>query len=81
MKLFNKIFGRSPYKFQIPTGPLKGEETFLKFPLEDVFQLTHDSKIFRFSLPSPELCLGLPIGQHLVLRAQLEMPKSNVEKT
>jgi len=33
--------------------------------------LSHDTRLFRFELPSPEHCLGLPIGQHIYLSAKI----------
>jgi len=33
--------------------------------------LSHDTRLFRFELPSPEHCLGLPIGQHIYLSARI----------
>jgi len=34
-------------------------------------ELSHDTRLFRFELPSPEHCLGLPIGQHIYLSARI----------
>ncbi len=31
--------------------------------------LTHDTRLFRFALQSPQHILGLPIGQHMFLSA------------
>ena len=31
-------------------------------------ELSHDTRRFRFALPSPDHILGLPVGQHLSLR-------------
>lgn len=33
--------------------------------------VTHDTRRFRFSLPSKEQVLGLPIGQHIYLTATI----------
>jgi len=33
--------------------------------------LSHDTRLFRFELPSPQHCLGLPIGQHIYLSARV----------
>lgn len=33
--------------------------------------LSHDTRVFRFQLPSPKHCLGLPIGQHIYLSAKV----------
>ncbi|KAI4871947.1 hypothetical protein NFI96_002732 [Prochilodus magdalenae] len=40
-------------------------------PLVDKEEITHDTKKFRFSLPSPAHVLGLPVGQHVYLSAKV----------
>ncbi|KAJ8245719.1 hypothetical protein GJAV_G00273760 [Gymnothorax javanicus] len=34
--------------------------------------ISHDTRKFRFALPSPEHILGLPIGQHIYLSAKID---------
>jgi len=41
---------------------------FVKFPLQETKDVTHDSKIFRFALPSPNHTLGLPVASCIVTR-------------
>jgi nitrate reductase (NAD(P)H) len=36
--------------------------------LTSVIPASHDSFIFKFALPSPDLELGLPVGQHVFVR-------------
>lgn len=45
----------------------------IKYPFELVFkdELTHDTRRFRFALPSAEHVLGLPLGQHIYLSAKI----------
>ena len=45
----------------------------VKYPFELVFkeELTHDTRLFRFALPSPDHRLGLPVGQHIYLSAKI----------
>lgn len=45
----------------------------VKYPFELVLkeELTHDTRRFRFALPSSEHSLGLPIGQHIYLSARI----------
>ena len=45
----------------------------IKYPFELVLkeELTHDTRRFRFALPSSEHSLGLPIGQHIYLSARI----------
>ncbi|XP_077194002.1 NADH-cytochrome b5 reductase 3 isoform X2 [Paroedura picta] len=35
-------------------------------------EISHDTRRFRFALPSPEHILGLPIGQHIYLSARID---------
>ena len=44
-----------------------------KYPLKlsEKIELSHDTRLFRFALPSEEHCLGLPIGQHIYLSARV----------
>jgi cytochrome-b5 reductase len=35
--------------------------------LQEKITLSHDSRLFRFALPTPEHILGLPTGQHIML--------------
>ncbi|EGD76286.1 NADH-cytochrome b5 reductase 3 [Salpingoeca rosetta] len=44
----------------------------IPFPLESVTELTHDTKLFRFSLQSKDHKLGLPVGQHMNLVAKVD---------
>lgn len=43
-----------------------------QLPLIEKEEISHDTKRFRFGLPSPEHILGLPIGQHIHLIATIE---------
>lgn len=50
---------------------LKKDE-FQEFPLIQKIVLSHDSAIFRFGLPKPTDVLGLPIGQHIQIAAEID---------
>lgn len=50
---------------------LKKDE-FQKFPLIQKEILSKDSAIFRFGLPRPTDVLGLPIGQHIQIQAEVD---------
>jgi NAD(P)H-flavin reductase len=39
-------------------------------PLVEKIVVSHDTRIFRFGLPSPTMKLGLPTGLHMFLKAQ-----------
>uniref|UniRef100_A0A8C8APZ6 cytochrome-b5 reductase n=1 Tax=Otus sunia TaxID=257818 RepID=A0A8C8APZ6_9STRI len=45
-----------------------------KYPLRlvDKEEISHDTKKFRFELPSPDHVLGLPVGQHIYLSAKID---------
>jgi cytochrome-b5 reductase len=45
----------------------------VKYPFQLVFkeELSHDTRRFRFALPSAEHVLGLPIGKHIYLSARI----------
>jgi len=42
-----------------------------KLPLVEKIETSHDTRIFRFGLPKPDMRLGLPTGGHMFLRAQV----------
>ncbi len=44
---------------------------FKPCPLVQKETVSHDTKRFRFALPSPDQPLGLPVGHHLYLRAMV----------
>jgi cytochrome-b5 reductase len=45
-----------------------------KFPLIEKIVVTDSTRIFRLGLPSPEHILGLPIGKHIMVSAELMNP-------
>uniref|UniRef100_A0A8C9TTW4 NADH-cytochrome b5 reductase n=1 Tax=Scleropages formosus TaxID=113540 RepID=A0A8C9TTW4_SCLFO len=50
------------------------EDPNVKYPLRLVDKeiVSHDTRKFRFALPSPDHVLGLPIGQHIYLSAKID---------
>ncbi|XP_044126104.1 NADH-cytochrome b5 reductase 2-like [Bufo gargarizans] len=50
---------------------LLNPETKYPLPLIEKQEISHDTKKFRFGLPSSEHILGLPIGQHIYLSAKV----------
>ncbi|KAF2171899.1 hypothetical protein M409DRAFT_50515 [Zasmidium cellare ATCC 36951] len=74
-------------QFLLGQGPkhipvLKPDE-FQEFPISEKKQISHNTAIYRFKLPTETSILGLPIGQHISLAATLDVtdPKtSNVER-
>jgi len=63
----------------LPTAaaaPAPGESAFLKataqaIPLIKKIVVSHDTRIFRFGLPTPTTRLGLPTGMHLLIKATI----------
>ncbi|KAM3416383.1 NADH-cytochrome b5 reductase [Cercospora zeina] len=56
---------------------------FQEFPISQKTQISHNTAIYRFKLPTEDSILGLPIGQHISLAATLDVtdPKTgNVER-
>jgi len=58
-----------------PAGPRKAlqdpNEKYL-LPLIEKEEISHDTRKYRFGLPSSEHILGLPVGQHIHLSAQIK---------
>ncbi|KAM4666756.1 NADH-cytochrome b5 reductase 2 isoform 1-T1 [Amazona ochrocephala] len=50
------------------------QDPLAKYPLRLVEkeEISHDTKKFRFGLPSPDHKLGLPVGQHVYLSAKID---------
>ncbi|XP_056653455.1 NADH-cytochrome b5 reductase 3 isoform X1 [Monodelphis domestica] len=65
--LFMKLFGK-------PALPVTLENPDVKYPLRllDKENISHDTRRFRFALPSPHHVLGLPVGQHIYLSARID---------
>ncbi|XP_072290981.1 NADH-cytochrome b5 reductase 2 [Eucyclogobius newberryi] len=53
--------------------PVTLQDPTVKYPLllVDKQEISHDTKKFRFSLPSASHILGLPVGQHVYLSAKV----------
>ncbi|XP_068133726.1 NADH-cytochrome b5 reductase 3 [Hyperolius riggenbachi] len=65
--VFKRLFGKSA-----PAITLENPD--IKYPLRliDREEISHDTRRFRFALPSLEHILGLPIGQHIYLSARID---------
>lgn len=50
---------------------LQDPDTKYEVTLIEKEELSHDTRRFRFDLPSPSHVLGLPVGQHIYLSAQV----------
>jgi len=49
------------------------QDSTVKYPLELIEreEISHDTRRFRFRLPTPDHVLGLPVGQHIYLSARI----------
>lgn len=50
------------------------------FELKEKTIISHNVAIYRFKLPSPKSILGLPIGQHISISANLPQPDGNTKE-
>ena len=48
-------------------------KVFQEFELQEKTVLSHNTAIYRFKLPTPKSILGLPIGQHISIAADLNV--------
>lgn len=53
---------------------------FQEFPLTEKTIISHNTAIYRFKLPTANSILGLPIGQHISLGANLDVKDPKTEK-
>uniref|UniRef100_K7FTU8 NADH-cytochrome b5 reductase n=2 Tax=Pelodiscus sinensis TaxID=13735 RepID=K7FTU8_PELSI len=60
--------------FRKPRPAITLEDPEVKYPLRliDKEDISHDTRRFRFALPTREHVLGLPIGQHIYLSARID---------
>lgn len=52
--------------------PVLSPEEWREFPLSEKIPISHNTALYRFSLPDPEDTLGLPPGQHISVSAEIE---------
>lgn len=64
---------RRSYK-ETTVAVLKDNTVRHRFPLVEKINVSGNTRIFRFGLPSPEFTLGLPIGKHIMLSAEILNP-------
>ncbi|KAK5079263.1 NADH-cytochrome b5 reductase [Lithohypha guttulata] len=58
--------------FKGKPGPFLKPAEFQNLPLSQITKTSHNTKIYRFALPNPQQVLGLPIGQHISIAAELD---------
>lgn len=61
------------FLFKKKKAPVTLKDSSIKYPLQlvDKESLSHDTRRFRFKLPSQDHILGLPVGQHIYLTARI----------
>ena len=81
MLLTRPVFGLVGQLWKVFTAPvraLSGPAPFLnpklsqQLCLSEKIIVNHDTRIFRFKLPSPSIRLGLPTGLHMTLKAKVD---------
>ncbi|KAL3425044.1 nitrate reductase [Phlyctema vagabunda] len=60
--------------FSDRSAPVLKPTVFQDFELTEKTIISHNVAIYRFALPSPSSILGLPIGQHISISANLPQP-------
>jgi len=55
-----------------PRPPALDPQVFKKFKLREKKHISHNSRIYRFDLHDPEDIIGLPIGQHMSVKAVID---------
>ncbi|CAE7742023.1 NITA [Symbiodinium sp. CCMP2592] len=59
----------SPFGSSVPfLNPRESQQ----LELSEKIVVNHDTRIFRFKLPSPSMTLGLPTGMHMTLKAKVD---------
>jgi len=61
--------------------PVLKPNEFQDFELKEKTIISHNVAIYRFNLPSSNSVLGLPIGQHISIAADLPVEKDGVTQT
>jgi len=82
-KVFGKADGLPPIvdprgpKIEPYSGPeiTLDKKKYVTLSLEKRIDLTHDVRLFRFALPSKNHIVGLPVGQHIFIRAEVDGKK------
>ncbi|XP_023944320.1 NADH-cytochrome b5 reductase 3 isoform X2 [Bicyclus anynana] len=74
--LAHLVWGRKTTKRPIKSNkpPITLVDSNVKYPLPLIEreEISHDTRRFRFGLPTPEHVLGLPIGQHIHLSVKID---------
>lgn len=55
-----------------PTDGVISATQYTAFPLTHKTETSHNTRLFRFSLPTPDSTLGLPLGRHISVLASVD---------
>lgn len=68
-----KVYCSLKCKSKKKKGPVLLQDATVKYslPLVEKEEISHDTRRYRFGLPSPDHVLGLPVGQHVHLTANI----------
>lgn len=55
-----------------PKNPILNPTEWKKFILTHKTRISHNVSLYRFALPNPDDILGLPIGQHISVQAEID---------
>lgn len=71
--IYYKLTGSKMFSARNDSKKVALVDPNVKYPFKLAYKevLTHDTRRFRFELPSKEHSLGLPLGQHIYLSAQI----------
>lgn len=53
-------------------GGVISTDEYTAFPLTHKTETSHNTRLFRFGLPTPDATLGLPLGRHISVRARVD---------
>ncbi|KAF0517017.1 NADH-cytochrome b5 reductase 1 [Gigaspora margarita] len=67
-----KAFTAKLFFFGKSKAPVLSPEQWKQFPLLEKIKISHNSALYRFGLPNPDDVLGLPIGQHISIQAEID---------
>jgi len=60
------------FKLLAPRKPVLDPKVWKEFPLEAKIIISHNTALYRFALPKKSDVLGLPIGQHISVAAEID---------
>ncbi|KAJ8931510.1 hypothetical protein NQ314_015583 [Rhamnusium bicolor] len=69
--IYKLYFSKPSFKDKAKKILLEDPQAKYKLPLIEREIISHDTRRFRFALPSKDMVLGLPIGQHIHISAKI----------